>query len=489
MPFRNPRALVCTTVTLLLVAGSRGANRDKRQNSIADVSASNRLANTVTDLFNKGDVEGIRSLSTPEFLKGIPEAAFKGLVERVQSLGTMNQPELILDLGEQRHYKITVKREGQPDRQLLLVLGAESDKKYFSLGLEPYREPTPLTKAFATDNRQKSVLDRAVQAAVARYVGQSKPIGLSIAVFDEGKESFFNYGETATGNNVLPTSKSIYEIGSITKTMTGILLAQAVVDKKLTLDDDIRSHLPGTYPNLDFEGKKILIRHLATHTSGLPANPPGIPDDGKADAYESYSHDKLLADLASIKLVTAPGLTFGYSNMGGGLCGPILENDYATTYEKLLRKVIFGPAKMTHSGIALTPEMDKNYTAPHDARGVKTDRWIVNGIESAGAVRSDAQDMLRYARFNLNEKNPAVALSHRQLSSEGLPTMGIFWLRGESRAGGLYFSHEGGTGGFTSNILVMPQKHLAIVVLMNSGEQRAGQIGYEIALRLLKERR
>src|ERR1017187_7280890 len=138
--------------------------------------------------------------------------------------------------------------------------------------------------------------------------------------------------------------------------MTGILIGQAVADKKLSLDDDVRARLPGRYPNLEFAGKGILLRQLATHTSGLPANPPGIPDDAKADAYERYNHEKLLVDLTSIKLTQAPGSAFSYSNMGGGLFGVVLERAYGLSYAKLLQKYIYGPARMRDTGISRSEE-------------------------------------------------------------------------------------------------------------------------------------
>jgi CubicO group peptidase (beta-lactamase class C family) len=113
---------------------------------------------------------------------------------------------------------------------------------------------------------------------------------------------------------------------------------------------------------------------------------------------------------------------------------------------------------MLHSGIALTPEMDKSYAMPYAVSGEKTDRWIVSGIEAAGAVRSCAEDMLRYARFNLGKGNQAADLSHRLLSPTHLPTLGMFWLRRDCRTGGLCLNHEGGTGGFSTHLLLLPER-------------------------------
>lgn len=456
---------------------------------ISDTATSNAMAKRIVDLLNKGDGKGLESLATADFLQSIPKGALVGLAFGVKARGSVGDPELVLDLGEQRHYKVTIRQEGKPDAALLLVLGVESADKFFSIGVAPYRDPAVRPAPFKSDNPLKSSLDKAVQGAVDRYRGQNNPIGISIGVLRDGKPISYNYGATDSRTGAVPTSQTIYEIGSITKTMTGILIGRAILDSKLSLDDDIRKFLPGAYPNLEFEGTPIRIRDLVTHRSGLPANPPGIPDDAGAPAYASYSHEKLLADLGKVKLTRKPGAEFSYSNMGAGVCGLILEKAYGAPYEALLQKYIFQPAKMKSSGLTLSREMESRYATPYDGKGAPTERWTVNGIESAGAVRSNAQDMIGYARLNLDEKSPAVALSHRVQTPPGSTQMGLFWQVGDSRTAGPYFMHEGGTGGFTSNVIVMPREKIAVVVMMNSGEQNAGQLGYEIVLRYLNAAR
>lgn len=448
---------------------------------IASLDSANRLAERLVEAVNAGDSAKVTSMALPEFFERMPADQFPGLIQQVHGFGVLSPPRLILDLGEQRSYRVTVKREGAPDREILMVLGAESDSKFFSLRMSPYRE-LPKGASLKTDNPGKDEWDRAVQAAVESCVATFHPAALSVGVLFKNRESTYNYGEATPGK--LPTASTIYEIGSITKTMTGLMLAHAIRDRKVKLDDDVRNYLPGKFENLEFNGRPITLRHLATHTSGLPASPPGIHDDGMAPAYERYSHEELLKDLAGVKLTRAPGAQFDYSNMGGGLVGLILEKAYGQPYEALLRKFILTPLKMSRTGIALTPAMDSNYATPHDRTGKPTDRWTINGIEGAGAVRSTIQDMLRFAKYNLNERNPDVGLSHTAQIS-GPPKLGLFWLTGVSRLGGSYVNHEGGTGGFTTHILAMPSKGLAVVVLMNGGELSAGDLAYEIALRLL----
>ncbi|RYG32674.1 class A beta-lactamase-related serine hydrolase [bacterium] len=453
---------------------------------IGNLAEANKVAARLVELFNGGDAPGVSAQAEPEYLEAVGKERLSGLVQRVHSMGTLSAPKLVVDLGEQRQYRVVLARKEQPDLVLLLKLGVGRDGKLFALGLDPEKPSVVRTEPLATDNPGKNGWDKAVQAAVARFAEKNSTVGISVAVAQGNRQAFYNYGEVESGVGVIPTPRTVYEIGSITKTMTGFLIGQAILDGKLDLDADIRSYLPGMYPNLEFEGKPILLRHLVTHTSGLPANPPGIPDDGKADAYARYNHAALLSDLEGIKLTRLPGSTYGYSNMGGGLAGLILERTYGQPFEALLKRHIFSPAKMTRTGIALTPEMDRAYALPYDNSRAKTDRWIVNGIESAGAVRSTPEDMLRYARFSLDGKNRAAALSQRLQSPKGLKPFGLFWVRADSRLGGAYVNHEGGTGGFTGHILLMPKKRLSVVVLTNSGEEETGPLAYEIALRLLK---
>ena len=452
---------------------------------LASVQDSNRLAAKIVDHFNLDDAAGIQSMALPEFFRTMPRDRFPGLIHQVNGLGTLLSPSLVLDLGEERQYRITIKKDGKPGRSISMILGAESDSSFFFLSLGPYSEKLAPTKIWLSDNHGSSVVEKAIKDATQHYLEKFAPAGVSIGVIDAGRKTFVNYGNSSMEGWKMPTSQTVYEIGSITKTMTGFLIAQAIRDHKLNLDDDIRSHLPGTFSHLEFEGKPILVRHLVTHTSGLPANPPGIPDDGKANAYEQYNHKLLLTDLASIKLTRAPGSIFGYSNMGAGLCSLILEQVYGNGYENLLKKALFDPYKMTSSGLTVSPSMNIRYATPFDKAGAKTDRWVVNGIEAAGALHSTCEDMLKYAQLSLDEKNPIVALTHTKVSTGDGQEFGIFWLLGHSRLGGHFVNHEGGTGGFTSHILVMPERKLAVVVLMNSGEQNAGELAREIALRIL----
>ncbi|MBU7570881.1 MAG: beta-lactamase family protein, partial [Flavobacterium sp.] len=120
-------------------------------------------------------------------------------------------------------------------------------------------------------------IDSIINQAAHTYLSNESRLGLSIGIYHNNKTITYHYGSTQKEKQVLPTNKTIYEIGSISKTVTGTLLAQAVKDKKLKLEDDVRLYLDGDYPNLAYQGHPIRVGHLVSHISGLPNFLPDNP--------------------------------------------------------------------------------------------------------------------------------------------------------------------------------------------------------------------
>ena len=105
--------------------------------------------------------------------------------------------------------------------------------------------------------------------ASAKYGGR-RGARHSDAVVYRGEEFIRHRGDMQAGTPGPPTDATLYEIGSLSKTLAGTLMANAVLDRKLGLDDDVRMYLDDAYPNLQYKGEPIRIRHLLSHTSGLP---------------------------------------------------------------------------------------------------------------------------------------------------------------------------------------------------------------------------
>src|SRR5207244_1996226 len=126
------------------------------------------------------------------------------------------------------------------------------------------------TQKVKSDNRLLTALDKQVDSAVRPYINLAITTGVSIGILRNGKMYFYNYGETAKGNKKLPNQHTIYEIGSISKTFTATLLADAVSNGKISLGDPVSKYLPARIPALEFEGVPVTIKMLSNHSSGIP---------------------------------------------------------------------------------------------------------------------------------------------------------------------------------------------------------------------------
>jgi len=166
-------------------------------------------------------------------------------------------------------------------------------------------------------------------------------VALSVGVIYNGAFYKYNYGETSPGSGKMPSSNTLYEIGSITKTFTALPLAHAINEKKIGLNDDIRKYLKGDYPNLQYaNGQRVKIAYLVNHIARFPRN--------TAKSLDSlFTEDDFYKELHAVKLDTLQPYKYSYSNFGYQVLGNILENAYSLTYDQLIKKYITGPLDMS----------------------------------------------------------------------------------------------------------------------------------------------
>jgi D-alanyl-D-alanine-carboxypeptidase/D-alanyl-D-alanine-endopeptidase len=262
-----------------------------------------------------------------------------------------------------------------------------------------------------------------------------------------------------------------------------ILLAQAVAEKRLSLDDDVRKYVGGAYPNLEYEGHPVRLAHLIAHSSGLPHNLPARADspsdhaDGpgqqaarEAEALKSYAGDDLLRDLRGVKLAAAPGERFGYSNAAAQLLGFVLERAYAKSYEELVRTKIAGPLGMSDAKVALGPADMSRFPRAYGADGAFVP-YLSERLPAAGSLKSTVADLLKYADWNLAERDEAVKLSHRPVwnpmgSQDENYAIGLGWqMRRTPTARAVW--QDGSLPGFTSLCVAYPELKLGLVILTN----------------------
>jgi len=334
--------------------------------------------------------------------------------------------------------------------------------------------PVLLLFFFLIQGRAQSVRAIADRYALP-FIRQPKHVGLSIGILKDGESYTYNYGFVDKETKRAPTAQTIYEIASVTKSFTGILLAHAVLEKKIGLGDDIHRYLPGPFPNLAYKGHPVRVVDLANHTAGFPKFilpiPPGSTPEQMNAIYAHEDSAAFYAALAKIRLDTFPGARYAYSNADAELLGAILVRIYHSTYGDLVRRYITGPAEMTNTRL-IVPDRDRPRVATgYDLKGMPMpEAFIFRSFPGAGFLKSTVADMEKYLRLNLNRKDVAAQFAHQPTllhTDERGDDIGLYWYSQRLSDGSRLVRHAGGSFGCTSYCVTCPDEHVGIVVLVN----------------------
>ncbi|MFC9324181.1 serine hydrolase domain-containing protein [Kitasatospora sp. NPDC057015] len=328
-----------------------------------------------------------------------------------------------------------------------------------------------------------------IEALTARAAERLAPgrVGAVVCVVAGGRTVTEAVGRTAEAG-ALPGPDTGFEIGSVTKVFTALLLARLAVDGRVDPDEPLAGLLDGAVvPESD--GARITLRHLATHTSGLPRLPRGmlvkaLLRPGTPDPYAGCHADVLLAGLERTRLRAAPGRRFHYSNLGAGLLGLALARRTGTGYAELLHREVCAPLGLGSTGPAGGPGGPDEGTLArgHTRRGVPTPYWDLADLVGAGGLRSTAADMARFVRAQLEPGATPLeqALESTQVRQPGGGAHSVRhlgWMGQEVHpraGGGRLLWHNGGTGGFTSFVGFDPDRRVGVVALSNSARSVDG---------------
>ena len=304
---------------------------------------------------------------------------------------------------------------------------------------------------------------------------QKKTAGVVVGIVDAKGARFYSRGRMDVRGERTVGPDTLFEIGSITKTFTSLLLADMVLKGEVKLDDPISKHLPAGVKAPSRNGREITFLDLATHTSGLPRMPSNIKPADPMNPYKDYTADKMYEYLNGHKLNFDVGANYLYSNIGAGVLGQVLTLRAGKDYETLVRERILEPLGMSDTTITLGGLAERFATA-HDEKLKPTGPWDFTGLAGAGAIRSTARDMLKYAAANLGlvktSLSAAMALTHepRRVFEKMGMALGLGWHLFQRR-GAVIVWHNGGTGGFQSYLGLCPKTGTGIVVLSNSSAE------------------
>lgn len=287
---------------------------------------------------------------------------------------------------------------------------------------------------------------------------------LAIAIIDDGEVSYFGIKREKDSTLVIRNHDRVFEIGSITKVFTGTLLAGYVVEDKVALGDRINDELNLSLKN-DVE---ISFEQLATHTSGLPRVPASLDSVSLENPYKEFGEEALKKYLTEdLVMLQDPGEQCDYSNLGGGLLGYVLSKVAQTTYEGMLQERIFSKYKMLAS-TTIRKEVAGNLVMGLNDKGEEVPNWDMSVLMGAGGILSTVEDLSKFAIAQFDSTNRELALSrtdHFKVSDQF--SMGLGWSVIKSESGADWNWHNGGTGGYTSSMIVDVKAKNAVVILSN----------------------
>jgi D-alanyl-D-alanine-carboxypeptidase/D-alanyl-D-alanine-endopeptidase len=318
--------------------------------------------------------------------------------------------------------------------------------------------------------------------------------GMVIGLVDGQGSRIFSAGKLDNGTGQEVNGDTVFEIGSITKTFTTLLLMDMVERGEMKLEDPVSKYLPKSVRMPAWQGQEITLLNLAAQDSGLPFNADNILDTDDGDnPFANYTVEKMYDFLSRHALTNEPGKKFQYSNIGMGLLGHVIALKAGTNYESLVLDRICRPLHMDSTRVVLGPELQSRLARGHVPTGKPAPNWDIHAIVGAGGLRSTVNDLFKYVSANLglipSKLTPSMekmqVLRHTDSSDFGKTRMPWYDLSAYSPAGMELFGHGGGTGGYGTYIGFDKKQRRGIVVLSN----QRGIHSTSVALRILQHAR
>lgn len=317
---------------------------------------------------------------------------------------------------------------------------------------------------FEENNEHKDFEDlkQQIDALIKPIIRDGSVPCMVIGLHYKGETRVFGYGKTDLDNGHPPDGNTVFEVGSVTKLFTKLLLSDMVEKKQVGLNDPAQKYLPRNIKLPTKGGKQITLGHLAEHLSGLDYYPADMGLDKDPCAFCHYSLSRFYHYLSSYVLPFVPGEHFKYSNTGVALLGTVLSLKSGMSYETYLQKRILGPLGMGNTGITWTESQTTKAATPYkDKKKIDKDNWNEPTFAGSIGLHSSANDLLKLAQAAMDRNNPVL----------GNIVFGETAKRLE--LGGENVQYNGNINGGNSYFYLERKKKLALVALTNDGSSTA----------------
>lgn len=387
---------------------------------------------------------------TTEFLKGLKSQA-----------GNITNREFIkYENGTYASYKTIFERA-----VLILNISIDDNSKINGLFVKPFAEEVN------TENvvNNLSVKDRLITQDQSEIIFRNTNVfpnnsQISIAIINNGKVSYYGIIKESDTILTIDNQKSVFEIGSISKVFTSTLLASFVIDGNIKLNETITDYLKTPLNN----STDITFVNLANHTSGLPRLPANL-DLTKVNPENPYKEykEKELKEYLTKQLELSNDGEYQYSNLGAGLLGYALCEIDNNTYEDLLQKKIFSKYDMQNS----TAEINKikgNLVKGLNNEGKEVPNWELSILAGAGGIFSTVEDLSHFAVSQFDYSNKELKLTREKtFEINDNVDIGLGWHILKSKSDNLWYWHNGGTGGYSSSMVIEENSKNGIIILSN----------------------
>ena len=319
-----------------------------------------------------------------------------------------------------------------------------------------------------SDSRIKKILEKRIDV-------YKQSVGTVVGVIDGKGRRMIAYGKMDRDSGKPVDGNTIYEIGSMSKVFTALILADMCVNGEINLDDPIANYLPSEISMPRGNNQKITLDQLTTHTSGLPRMPDNISLKNGEYPGEDYSVEQMLAFIEGYFLPRAPGEKYEYSNLGVGLLGYLLSRKAGMTYEALLSSRILRPLGLNDTCITVPAVKQDRFATGHDINLHAVNNQKIQALAGATGIRSTANDILDFLAANMEPDASPLSQAVRVVQSVWIDWGALNVLQGRGwqklrKHGTEILFHGGRTEGYYSFMGFDPVKKKAVVVLSNASK-------------------